>query len=124
MKIISKINGATWRIEAGGAIIGADALELDELIRSADFVRSGINNLVFDFSQASMIDSIGIEAINHAREQGLRVSILNSQGVVKDMLERAMFKKRLSSFVRIVKNERKSFPRKEVPLSIGLPVSC
>ena len=124
MKITKKITGATYVIEIEGVIVGTHALDLDELILSTNFVHLGINNLVFDLTQVGMIDSIGLEAINHAQEQGLKVSILNPQGLVKDILERAMINGRLSPFLQIVEKERRVSARKEITIPRGLPVSC
>ncbi|MFH1231760.1 MAG: STAS domain-containing protein [Planctomycetota bacterium] len=102
MEITSKINNATYLMEIEGAIVGIYAEELDKVIRSINFARLGINNLIFDLANTSMIDSIGIEAINHVQEQGLKVSILNPQGLVKDMLDWAGLTGRLSPFLQIV----------------------
>lgn len=123
MKITRKINGATCFIEIEGAIVGIYADELDQLIRSTNFADLGINNLVFDLSQASMIDSIGLEAINYVQEKGLRVSIFNPQGLAKDMLERARLNGKLSPFLQIVKKERWTSGRKEVSVPIGFSVA-
>jgi anti-anti-sigma regulatory factor len=124
MKITKKINGTTYLMEIEGAIVGIYADELDQLIRSTNFVRLGIINLVLNLSRGTMIDSIGLEAISHAQEQGFRISILNPQGLVKDMLERAMINGKLSPFLQIVEKDRRSSPREEVPISIGFSVSC
>jgi anti-anti-sigma regulatory factor len=124
MKITNEINGVTCLMEIEGAIVGTHAEDLDQLIRLSNFARSGIINLVLNLSRATMIDSIGLEAIKHAQEQRLRVSILNPRGVVKDMLERAMLKERLSVFLQIVEKDRRSSQRKEFPIPLRVPVSC
>jgi anti-anti-sigma factor len=123
MKITTKINGATCLMVIEGAIVGTHASDLDEFIRSTNFVRSGIINLVLDLSRASMIDSIGLETMKQAQEQGIRVSILNPRGLVKDMLERAMINGSLSHFLQIVEKERRVSARKEMTIPIGLSVS-
>ncbi|MFH0888349.1 MAG: STAS domain-containing protein [Planctomycetota bacterium] len=102
MEITSKINDTTYLIEIDGAIVGTHAEEFNRYLSSINFARLGITDLIMDFSQASMIDSIGIEAINHAQEQRLTVSILNPQGLVKDMLDWASLTGRLSHFVQII----------------------
>ncbi|MFH0888837.1 MAG: STAS domain-containing protein [Planctomycetota bacterium] len=102
MEITSKINNTTYLIEIEGAIVGIYAEELDKIIYSINFTCLGINNLIFNLARTSMIDSIGIETINHVQERGLKVSILNPQGLVKDMLERASITGRLSHFLQIV----------------------
>jgi anti-anti-sigma factor len=105
MKITTEINDMTCLMEIEGAIVGTHAEELNRLVHSISFKGSGINNLVLDLSRASMLDSIGIEIINHAQEKGLRVSILNPQGLTRDMLERARLNGKLSSFLRVVNKE-------------------
>jgi anti-anti-sigma regulatory factor len=124
MKIITKINGLTCLMEIEGAIVGTYAEELDRIIRSTDFARLGVNNLVFNLSRATMIDSIGLEAINHAQEQGLKVSIFNAQELVKDILERAMINGRLAPFLQIVEKKQRVSASKEMTIPRGLPVSC
>lgn len=134
-----KINGTTFLIEIEGTIVGSYALDLDQLIISTNFAHLGISNLVLNLSRASMIDSIGIEVINHAQKQGFRVSILEPRGLVKDMLERARLKEQLLPFVQIVPNgsssigdipseimgnERILSARKESYTSTELPVPC
>ncbi|MFH0888950.1 MAG: STAS domain-containing protein [Planctomycetota bacterium] len=105
MKIISKINDATYLIEMEGAIVGTYAEELNRFVHSINFACLGINNLVFNLARVSMIDSIGLEVINYIQERGLKVSILNPRGLAKDMLERVMIKGRLSPFLQIVDSD-------------------
>jgi anti-anti-sigma factor len=134
MKITTKINGAAYLMDIEGAIVGTKAVDLEQLIRSINLTCLDIDNLVLNLSRVSMIDSIGLEAIKYAQEQGLKVSILGPRGLVKDMLERAMINGRLSPFLEIVQKEhktscqRRGSPQatapKEIPISIELPVSC
>jgi anti-anti-sigma factor len=124
MKITKKIDGATYLMKIEGAIVGSYALDLDQVIRSTNFSYLGIKSLVFDFTKVSMIDSIGLEAIRHAQEQGLRVSILNPRELVKDMLERTRFNDRLLPLLQIVEKDHRISARKEIPISTGFPVSC
>ncbi|MFH0889252.1 MAG: STAS domain-containing protein [Planctomycetota bacterium] len=105
MEIISKINDATYLMELEGAIVGTHAAEFNRHVSSINFTRLGITDLIMDFSQASMIDSIGIEAINHAQERGLKVSILHPQELVKDMLKRAIITKGLLPCRMIVEKD-------------------
>lgn len=105
MEIISKINDATYLMELEGAIVGTHAAEFNRLVYSINFARLGINNLVLNLARASMIDSIGIETINHVQEQGLKVSILNPQELVKDILKRAIITERLLPCRMIMEEE-------------------
>jgi anti-anti-sigma regulatory factor len=105
MEIISKINDTTYLMEIEGAIVGTYAEEFNRRVSSINFARLGITNLIIDFSQASMIDSIGVEAINHAQERGLIVSILHPQESVKDMLKRAIITRRLLPCRMIVEKD-------------------
>jgi anti-anti-sigma factor len=89
MNITKKINGNTCLIDIDGAIVGIHAVNLDQLIRSGEFIDMGIINLVLNLTKTSMIDSIGLDAIKHAQEQGLKVSILHPHGIVKEMLQRS-----------------------------------
>jgi anti-anti-sigma factor len=119
MEITSKINDTTYLIEIAGAIVGTYAQKLNRFVHSINFVRLGIKNIVFNFAQTTMIDSIGLEAIDNAHKQGLRVSILNSQGVVNDMLERAGMNAQLSHFVQIEKeNHIQILAQNECPQEI------
>jgi anti-anti-sigma regulatory factor len=98
-------------MEIEGAIIGRHALDLDKQIILTNFACLDINHLVLNFAQTSMIDSIGLEAINHAQEKGLRISILNPQGLVRDILDWASSTNKLSPFLQIVENDRRTSMR-------------
>lgn len=111
MRITQKINGLTCLMEIEGAIIGRHALDLDNQILLTNFACLDINHLVFNLAQTSMIDSIGLEAINHAQEKGLRISILNPQGLVRDILDWASSTNKLSPFLQIVENDRRTSMR-------------
>jgi anti-anti-sigma factor len=124
MKITKQINRMVYLIEIEGDIVGTHTADLYNAIHSINLGNLGINTLVLNLSKVSKIDSIGVEVINKAQEQGLKVSILNPQEVVKDMLERAMLKGRLSPFLQMVEKDRRSSQRKEFPISLRSPVSC
>jgi anti-anti-sigma factor len=124
MKITNKIIDSTCFIKINGPIIGMHAVELNNLIKSTNFSQLGINKLVFDFTKVGMIDSIGLETVHEAQEKGLQISILNPQESVKDMLDRAQINKRLSPFLQIVRENHKSFNRKEPNILKSIPISC
>jgi hypothetical protein len=114
MNITKKINGNTCLIDIDGAIVGIYAVNLDQLICSGEFIDMGIMNLVLNLTKTSMIDSIGLDAIKHAQEQGLKVSILHPHGIVKEMLQRSKISERLSPFFNIVEKERRLSKREGI----------
>jgi anti-anti-sigma factor len=102
MKVISKITNQACIIKIEGAIIGIHAKELGERIFSANLANFGITKLIMDFRRVTMIDSIGIEVIKHVQGQKINVSILNSRGTVKYMLDRAKLNCGVLPFVKII----------------------